>query len=112
MRGQTRRALATQCGRVGEESRAIHSCPCFSRLVGVHDALATVAVQLEDGEDLCAFLDDVYAICGPDRVAPVFDRLEKRLGETSGVELHRGKTIVYSQGAAKPDGLDALGTGV
>ena len=39
--------------------------------LGIHDALAEVAGQLEDGEDLCAFLDDVYALCRPERVRTI-----------------------------------------
>ena len=31
--------------------------------LGIHEALKAAASQLREGEDLCAFLDDVYAVC-------------------------------------------------
>ena len=35
--------------------------------LAVHDALAEVKEQLQDGEVIFAFLDDVYALCAPER---------------------------------------------
>ena len=45
--------------------------------LGLHRALVSVKSQLEDGEKLFAFLDDVHVICRPTRVLQVFKLLEK-----------------------------------
>ena len=39
--------------------------------LGQHPALEAVAAQLQPGEALYAFLDDVYAVVEPNRVRPV-----------------------------------------
>ena len=36
--------------------------------IGIQGALEEVARSLEPGEQLCAFLDDVYLLCQPSRV--------------------------------------------
>ena len=47
--------------------------------LGLHRALVSVKSQLEDGEKLFAFLDDIYVICRPTRVLQVFRLLEQEL---------------------------------
>ena len=49
--------------------------------LGITGALATVQEQLGEGEFLFAFLDDVYAVCAPERVGEVYMALEKALRE-------------------------------
>jgi hypothetical protein len=41
--------------------------------LGIHDALAYVATQLQDGEHVFAYLDDVYVISQPGRVREVYN---------------------------------------
>ena len=43
--------------------------------LGQHPALVEVAGQLRPDEVVFAFLDDVYAVCKPDRVVEVFTLL-------------------------------------
>ena len=43
--------------------------------IGIQGALEQVARSLGPGEHLCAFLDDIYMVCEPDRVRPLYDLL-------------------------------------
>ena len=68
--------------------------------IGIQGVLEEVATHLEDGEQLCAFLDDVYLLCEPARVEPLYKVLEEAedSGHTvaprqnSSVEQRRGGT--------------------
>ena len=80
--------------------------------LGIHDALAEVATHLEEGEQLCAFLDDVYAICQPHRVRHIYDLLATMLAQHAGIQLHQGKTRVWNRGGSCPPGLTDLGPDV
>ena len=41
--------------------------------LAVHNALAKVKEQMQDGEVIFAFLDDVYALCAPERARDMYD---------------------------------------
>ena len=45
--------------------------------LGQHAALEAVQRQLQEGEHLFAFLDDVYVLCQPERVRVLFDLLRR-----------------------------------
>ena len=62
--------------------------------IGIQGALEEVAATLQPGEQLCAFLDDVYALCQPDRVKAIYDTLAECLYRVAGIRLHQGKTRV------------------
>ena len=70
--------------------------------LGIKGALATVQEQLGEGEFLFAFLDDVYAVCAPERVGEVYMALEKALREQAGIQLHEGKTKVWNKAGVQP----------
>ena len=55
-----------------------------------------------------AYLDDVYAVCLPDRVGAVFAILEQELQAHAEIRLHLGKTQVWNRGGVTPDGVDEL----
>ncbi len=76
--------------------------------LGIHDALQRVSAQLLPGEDLCAFLDDVYVLCAPERVRTIYNKLHEALAET-GIELHSGKTRVWNKAGECPPQIDDLG---
>ena len=40
--------------------------------IGIQGVLEEVATHLVEGEQLCAFLDDVYLLCWPARVEPFY----------------------------------------
>ena len=50
--------------------------------IAIHAALEEVASHLEDGEQLCAFLDDVYVLCLPHRVVPLFKVFARVSGQS------------------------------
>ena len=59
--------------------------------LGIHEALESVSRQLQPGEEVCAFLDDVYALCKAERVAgPRWHRAQSR--QNKGVEQSRRRT--------------------
>ena len=70
--------------------------------LGQHAALEAVQAQLREGEHLFAFLDDVYVLCQPERAREVFDLLESKLLEHTGIHLHLGKTKVYNKAGVEP----------
>ena len=55
-----------------------------------------------------AYLDDVYAVCRPDRVGAIFAILEQELQAHAEIRLHLGKTQVWNRGGVTPDGVDEL----
>ena len=69
--------------------------------IGIQGALEEVAATLQPGEQLCAFLDDVYALCQPDRVKAIYDTLAECL-RVAGIRLHQGKTRVWNRGGVQP----------
>ena len=68
--------------------------------------------MLLPGEQLRAFLDDVYALCSPDRVKPIYEALAKALHRVAGIRLHQGKTRVWNKAGTKPEDVDTLGENV
>ena len=70
--------------------------------LGIKGALATVQAQLQEGEYLFAFLDDVYALCPPERVCEIYAALEAALGSEAGIRLHEGKTKVWNKAGVPP----------
>ena len=61
-----------------------------------------------DGEKLFAYLDDVYIICQPDRVADVHAILEEELFNHAHIQLNLGKTQVWNRGGVVPAGVAEL----
>ena len=50
-----------------------------------------LATSLAPGEHLCAFLDDVYLLCAPERVVPLYMLLSDVFArEAAGIRLHEG----------------------
>ena len=59
--------------------------------LGQHAALEAVQGRLLDGEKLFAYLDDVYIICQPDRVADVHAIVEEELFNRAHIQSNLGK---------------------
>ena len=70
--------------------------------LGQHRALEAVQRRLRDNEKLSAFLDDVYVVCTPDRVADVLAILAQELLRHAHISLHQGKTQVWNRGGEVP----------
>ena len=77
--------------------------------IGIQGALEEVAASLLPGEQLCAFLDDVYLLCDPSRVWFLYDLLAAALARVAGIQLHQGKTRAWNRAGVIPDNIDQLG---
>ena len=55
-----------------------------------------------------AFLDDVYVVCTPDRVADVLTILAQELQRHAHINLHQGKTQVWNRGGEVREGIEAI----
>ena len=77
--------------------------------IGIQGASEEVAATLEHGKQICAFLDDVYALCRPERVKAIFDTLAECLFRVAGIRPHQGKTRVWNRGGIPPPDVQQLG---
>ena len=77
--------------------------------LGQHAALEEANAALQPGEFLFAFLDDVYAVCAPERVVPVFQTLAAVLEQHAGIHVNLGKTRVWNAAGEPPPGVEQLG---
>ena len=80
--------------------------------LGIHGALERVQAQLQDGEHLFAYLDDVYAVAEPDRIRPIYDMLAAALDDHASIQRHTGKTRVWNRSGTCPPDLADLGEDV
>ena len=71
--------------------------------IGIQQALEEVAAAMLPGEQLSAFLDDVYMLCQPDRVGPLYKLMEEALLRNAGIHLHQGKTKTWNRAGLIPD---------
>ena len=62
--------------------------------LGQHPVVTAVRAELEEGEKLFAYLDDLYIVCAPGRVGEVHDLLKRHLWGHSKMSIHAGKTKV------------------
>ena len=77
--------------------------------LGLHDTLAKVKANMQRGEHLFAYLDDIYVVCRPDRAKAVFELIERTLSAHTGVHCNMGKTRVWNRGGVEPPGVRELG---
>ena len=95
-----------QQGEGGEQGDAL--MPALFCL-GLHEALHNVHSNLRSGEQLVAYLDDIYVLTKPDRARQVYDELTGEIRRITGIEPNLGKTECWShQGGAAPVGIEAL----
>ena len=69
--------------------------------LGQHHALQAVARQLRPREHLFAFLDDIYVICAPDRVAEVYRVLEAKLWAHARIRVN---VLDWNESGREPEG--------
>ena len=79
--------------------------------LGQHSALDAVISRLQEGERLFAFLDDLYILCDPGRVAEVHTILEEELWRHARIQIHQGKTKIWNKGGFVPAGWEDLEAG-
>ena len=80
--------------------------------IGIQGALEQVARLLKPGEHLCAFLDDIYMVCEPERVRPLFNILGAALQREAGISLHIGTTRVWNRGGIVSENVEEMGPDV
>ena len=76
--------------------------------IGIQHALEEVAAGMVPGEQISAFLDDVYLLCQPARVKPLFKLLEGALLRCAGIQLHQGKTKTWNRAGVVPNNIDGV----
>ena len=77
--------------------------------VGIQGALEEVSTLLIAGEQLCAFLDDVYIVCQPGRVRFLYDRLGRSVVEGRRNQVAPGEDTSVEQVPAATDQPGGLG---
>ena len=77
--------------------------------LGQRAALQTVQAELEPGETIFAFLDDIYCILPPERVRPVYDLLAHHLQAQAHIRLNSGKTRIWNASGQQPPNIETLG---
>ena len=82
-----------------QRRRPIDAGPVFP---GQRAALQTVQAELEAGETLFAFLDDIYCLLPPERVRPVYDLLAHHLHAQAHIRLNSGKTRIWNASGQRP----------
>ena len=103
---ENRRHTVTQA-EGGEQGDALMP---FLFSIGIPGALEEVANVMRPDEQICAFLDDVYIVCQPERVRVLYDWLAESLIRVAGIHLHEGKTRVWI--ASGTDNVEELGPDV
>ena len=77
--------------------------------LGQQPALQAVQTQLQPGETLYAFLDDIYAVVQPDRVRCIYGLLANHLEAHAHIRLNQGKTRIWNRGGHQPANTPSLG---
>ena len=77
--------------------------------LGLHDTLVAVKAQMQPGEHLFAYLDDIYVLCKPARIKTLYTLLKDILKGNTGLDLNEGKTRVYNQSGEEPEGAPTGG---
>eukprot|EP00973_Karenia_brevis_P011853 1608801-Karenia_brevis.AAC.1 len=80
--------------------------------LGIHGALEAAQLELQEGEQLYAYLDDIYAITRPERSRAVFDIVRRHLAREAGIHVNLGKCRAWNRSGREPTGMQALGSDV
>ena len=76
--------------------------------LGQQRALRAIAGELQAGERLFAFLDDLYVSCQPARVAAIHRLMRVELWRHSKISVHHGKTKLWNKAGVLPSGVEEL----
>lgn len=77
--------------------------------LGQHPALVEVNAALREGELIFAFLDDIYVLSAPERVADIFHMVAAALERHAGIRVNLGKTKVWNAAGCKPPRMEEIG---
>ena len=59
--------------------------------LAIHNALNEAKQEMWDGEELFAFLDDVYIVSSPERTRHLYNLVAEKLRSVAGIQLHTRK---------------------
>ena len=104
--GQWRQIRQSEGGEQGDPLMPLLFC------LAVHDAFVEVQEHLQAGEEIFAYLDDVYALSTPERSRDLYDLLAQKLHDVAGIRLHTGKTRTWNRAGAVPERMAELGPSV
>ena len=76
--------------------------------LGQHGSLQAVQVTLRPTEYLLAFLDDIYLVTEPARIATVHRELGFHLWTHARISLHAGKTQIWNRSGQCPPGCEGI----
>ena len=76
--------------------------------LGLHTSLKSISDRLLITEKIFAFLDDIYLVCRPNRVAAVYEIVRQKLQRHTNIDIHSGKTKIWNRSGEKPSGVDQL----
>ena len=76
--------------------------------LGQHSALQAVQDTLRPTECLLAFLDDIYLVTEPARIATLHRELAFHLWTRAGISLHAGKTQIWNKSGRCPPGCEGI----
>ena len=74
-------------------------------------ALVEAKSEMRPDEQLCAFLDDIYALSSPDRTHDLCELLGVKLA-SAGIRLHTGKMRCWNRSGVPPPNMADLGPDV
>ena len=77
--------------------------------LAIHNALAEVKAQLNEGEYLFALLDDIYVLAKPGRVRDIYNLLDERSLTRDEIQLHTGKTRTWNRSGVPPPRMEEWG---
>ena len=80
--------------------------------LAIHNALEEAKREMVDGEELLAFLDDIYILCSPGRTRFLYNVIREKLLNMAGIQLHTGKTRCWNSAGVCPPGIGDLGQDV
>ena len=77
--------------------------------LAMHEALVHSQAQLQEGEFLAAFLDDIYLVTQPGRARAAFDSTTRIIQEVTAMRTNMGKCRMYNRtGNAAPPEIASL----
>ena len=79
-------------------SKVMLSCPCCTP----SDNVALCSLFKISCCLIFAYLDDMYVVCLPDRVGPIFKHFQEALEQYARIQVHLGKTQVWNRGGHVP----------
>ena len=77
--------------------------------LGQEPALQAFQAQLQPGEVIYVFLDDISAVVQPERVRAVYDLLARHLEAHARIRLNQGKTRIWNRGGHAPTNIHTVG---